>query len=199
MGTVKTGESNMLNQPDALELSGSQPTDLADGERWFVVHTLPHQERRAQIQLGNQSYRTFLPKREKTIRHARKLTTVVAPFFPRYMFIILDPEHDQWRPITGTIGVAGLVMQGDRPHPVPPGIVETLVASTGPNGLLQLRPQLKVGDPVRLTQGPFAEYLGTLDRLDDSGRVRVLLDMLGRRVPIMVEGHHIGPVVLPTP
>jgi transcription termination/antitermination protein NusG len=88
------------------------------------------------------------------------------------MFVILDPERDQWRAVNGTLGVARLVMQGERPHPVPPGIVETLVASTGPNGLLQMRPQLKVGDPVKLTQGPFAEYLGTLDRLDDSGRVR---------------------------
>jgi transcription elongation factor/antiterminator RfaH len=169
---------------------------LQDGERWFVVHTLPHQEKRAQIQLENQLYRTFLPKREKTIRHARKLTTVVAPFFPRYMFIILNPEHDQWRPINGTLGVARLVMQGERPNPVPPGIVEPLIASTGPDGLLQLRlgPQLKVGDSVRLTQGPFAEYLGTLDRLDESGRVRVLLDMLGRQVPVLAEGHHVGSV-----
>jgi transcription elongation factor/antiterminator RfaH len=169
---------------------------LHDGERWFVVHTLPHQEKRAQIQLENQRYRTFLPKREKTIRHARKLTTVVAPFFPRYMFIILDPEHDQWRPINGTLGVARLVMQGERPNPVPPGIVETLIASTGPDGLLQLRlgPHLKVGDSVRLTQGPFAEYLGTLDRLDESGRVRVLLDMLGRQVPVLAEGHHVRSV-----
>jgi len=189
----------MLNQSNAMASSEGQPIDLAAGERWFVVHTLPHQEKRAQIQLENQSYRTFLPKREKTVRHARKLMTVVAPFFPRYMFIILDPEHDQWRPVNGTLGVAGMVMQGDRPHPVPPGIVETLVAATGPNGLLQLRPQLKVGDPVRLTQGPFVEYLGTLDRLDDSGWVRVLLDMLGRHVPILVEGHHVGPVVLPMP
>ena len=119
-----------------LASSGRQPTDLADGERWFVVFTLPHQEKRAQTQLENQSYRTFLPKREKTVRHARKLTTVVAPFFPRYMFIILDPEHDQWRPVNGTLGVSRLVMQGERPNPVPPGIVETLVASTGPDGLL---------------------------------------------------------------
>jgi transcriptional antiterminator RfaH len=175
-----------------LASSGRQPTDLADGERWFVVFTLPHQEKRAQTQLENQSYRTFLPKREKTVRHARKLTTVVAPFFPRYMFVILDPEHDQWRPVNGTLGVSRLVMQGERPNPVPPGIVETLVASTGPDGLLQLRPQLKIGDPVRLTQGPFAEYLGTLDRLEESGRVRVLLDMLGRKVPVGVEGHHVG-------
>jgi transcriptional antiterminator RfaH len=168
--------------------------ELAGDQRWFVVHTLPHQEKRAQLQLENQSYRTFLPKRERTIRHARKLTTVVRPFFPRYMFVILDLERDQWRSVNGTLGVAGLVMQGDRPHPVPPGIVETLIASTGADGMLQLRPQLNVGDPVRLTQGPFAEYLGTLDRLDDSGRVRVLLDMLGRQVPILVEGHHVGRV-----
>jgi transcription antitermination factor NusG len=137
-----------------------------------VVHTLPYQEKRARIQLENQ---TFLPKREKTIRHARKLTTVVAPFFPRYMFIIFDPERDQWRPVNSTLGVGGMVVQGDRPQPVPPGIVETLIASTGSDGLLQLA-----------TAPQFAEYLGTLDRLDDSGRVRVLLDILGRRVPILV-------------
>jgi transcription elongation factor/antiterminator RfaH len=187
-------ESLLLNQSDAMAASGKQPIILADGERWFVVHTLPYQEKRAQIQLENQRYRTFLPKREKTIRHARKLTTAVAPFFPRYMFIILDPERDQWRPVDSTLGVGGMVMQGNRPQPVPPEIVETLIASTGSDGLLQLRPQLNVGDPVRLTQGPFAEYLGTFDRLDDSGRVRVLLDMLGRRVPILVEGHHVGRV-----
>jgi transcriptional antiterminator RfaH len=172
----------------------AQGLSLAGDERWFVVHTLPHREKRAQLHLANQSYRVFLPKRERTIRHARKLTTVVRPFFPRYLFLILDPERQQWRAVNGTLGVAGLLMQGDRPHPVPPGIVETLVASTGPDGMLQMRPQLNVGDPVRLTQGPFAEYLGTLDRLDDSGRVRVLLDMLGRQVPILVEGHHVGRV-----
>jgi transcription antitermination factor NusG len=183
----------MLDQSDATAASGNRITILADGERWFVVNTLPYQEKRAQIQLENQRYRTFLPKREKTIRHARKLRTVVAPFFPRYMFIILDPECDQWRPINSTLGVAGML---SLPHfaAIRSPMTTFAVAETGSDGLLQLRPQLNVGDPVRLTQGPFADYLGTLDRLDDSGRVRVLLDMLGRRVPILVEGHHVGRV-----
>src|SRR5262245_56200416 len=172
----------------------SQAIELGEGERWYVVHTLPHQENRAEVQLANQKYQIFLPKREKTVRHARKLTTTVAPFFPRYMFIVLDLERDQWRPINGTRGVARLVMQRDRPQPVPVGIVETLVASTGEDGLLKMRPRLSVGDPVRLMQGPFAEYLGTLDRLDDSGRVRILLEMLGRRVPVIVDDHHVGRV-----
>jgi transcription elongation factor/antiterminator RfaH len=182
-------ESPVLDQPVTTAACRDQPAIPADGERWFVVHTLPYQENRAQVQLENQRYRTFLPKRERTIRRARKLTTVVAPLFPRYMFIILDPEHDRWRPVNSTLGVAGMVVQGERPQPVPPGIVETLIASSGSDGLLKLRPQLNVGDRVRLTQGPFAEYLGTLDRLDDSGRVQALLDMLGRGVPILVEGH----------
>jgi len=111
----------MLDPPVTKAACRNQPTIAADGERWFVVHTLPYQENRAQIQLENQRYRTFLPKREKTIRHARKLTTVVAPFFPRYMFIILDPEHDRWRPVNSTLGVAGMVMQGDQPQPVKAG------------------------------------------------------------------------------
>ena len=48
---------------------------LGNGHRWFVVHTLSFGEARAQANLENQNFRAFLPKRQKTIRHARKLTT----------------------------------------------------------------------------------------------------------------------------
>ena len=67
-------------------------------ERWFVVHTLPHRESGAKGHLENQGYRTFLPRRWKTRRHARKLETVLAPLFPRYLFIALDLNRDRWRP-----------------------------------------------------------------------------------------------------
>jgi transcription elongation factor/antiterminator RfaH len=157
---------------------------LRDGERWYVVHTLPLCEARAEAQLENQKFRTFLPKRHKTVRHARKLSTVEAPFFPRYLFVILDPTRDHWRSVNGTFGVSSLVMRGDEPHPVPHGIVEALIASTDERGILQLGQQLKVGEPIRLAVGPFAEQLAILDRMDDSGRIRVLLGILGRQVPV---------------
>lgn len=174
----------MILETDRNEVSGKQPAVLDDHERWYVVYSLPHCEARAQVQLENQGFRTFLPRRQKTVRHARKLTSVVAPFFPRYLFVVLDLTRHQWRSISGTFGVANLVMQGDRPHPVPRGVVETLVASSDAGGLLQLHQQLRVGAPVRLAVGPFAERLAILDRLDDSGRIRVLLDILGRQVLI---------------
>ena len=157
---------------------------LREGQRWYVVHTLPLSEGRAEAQLNNQRFRTFLPKRQKTVRHARKLSTIEAPFFPRYLFVILDPARDHWRSVNGTFGVASLVMRGDEPHPVPRGIVETLIASTDAYGILQLGQQLKIGEPIRLAAGPFAEQLAILDRMDDSGRIRVLLGILGRQVPV---------------
>ncbi|HJU15260.1 MAG TPA: transcriptional activator RfaH [Stellaceae bacterium] len=162
----------------------SPPVALAEDERWYAVHTLPCNEARAEWHLGNQSFRTFMPKRRKTVRHARKLSTVEAPFFPRYLFVVLDLTRHQWRSVNGTYGVSRLVMRGDEPHPVPPGVVEALVASADANGVLQLDRHLQVGGPVRLLAGPFAEQLAVLEHLDDAGRVRVLLDIFGRKVAV---------------
>ena len=113
-----------------------------------------------------------------------RMVTPVASFVLTafYLFVVLDLTHHQWRSICSTVGVSSLVMQGDRPHPVPNGVVETLVASSDALGLLQLRQQLRVGGSVRLAAGPFAERLAILQHLDDSGRIRVLLDILGRQV-----------------
>jgi transcription elongation factor/antiterminator RfaH len=166
---------------------------LGDGERWYAVHTLPFAERRAAAQLDNQNFCTFLPKRQKTIRHARKLSTINAPFFPRYLFVALDLARHRWRSVNGTLGVSSLVMVGERPCPAPYGIVESLVAVADAEGVLQLHSDLKVGARVRLAAGPFADQLGVLDRLDDAGRVRVLLSMFGQQVPVCLSRAHVLP------
>jgi transcriptional antiterminator RfaH len=167
---------------------------LDDGERWYAVHAQPFCETRAQANLENQGLRTFLPKRLKTVRHARKLRTVASPFFPRYLFVVLDLDRDQWRSVNGTFGVSRLVMRRDLPEPVPRGIVETLLASADARGLLQLADKLKVGSSVRMLAGPFAEQLATLEHLDDLGRVRVLVDLLGRQVSISTAAEHVLPL-----
>jgi transcriptional antiterminator RfaH len=162
-------------------------SDVAPGSvRWYAVNTLPRREFRAQHQLKNQGFRVFLPQRLKTVRHARKLTNVQAPFFPRYIFIELDLTVHRWRSVNGTFGVRSLVMQGEMPQPVPRGIVETMIASIDGKDLLRFEHGLKPGSEVRLIAGPFAEQLGILDRLDDSGRIRVLLKIMGGTIPVQV-------------
>jgi transcription elongation factor/antiterminator RfaH len=157
-----------------------------DNARWYAVNTLPHREFGAKRQLENQGFRVFLPQRLKTVRHARKLTNVQAPFFPRYLFVELDLTFHRWRSVNGTFGVSSLVMQGERPVPVPHGIVETMLASVGDDNVLRFQHSLKAGAEVRLIAGPFADQLGILEHLNDTGRIRVLLNIMGGTIRVHV-------------
>ena len=161
--------------------SPSRPPDvqLGEHERWFCVRTQPRKESTAVLNLHRQGFRTFLPRLTKTVRHARKTRTVLAPLFPGYLFTPLDPDRRQWRPINGTFGVLGLIMEGDRPQPVPPGVVEAILALATTDETVDWGQRLEPGGRVRILTGPFADQLGTLCTLDDHGRARVLLEIMG--------------------
>lgn len=178
----------------AAKASPDISTPLGDGERWYAVHSLPLREIYAERHLRQQGFRTFLPKRRKTVRHARKLRVLEAAFFPRYLFIILDMTRHQWRSINGTFGVSRLVMRGEEPRPVPHGLVEALIEMGNAEGILQFGRELTIGSRVRLLAGPFADQLAVLDQLDDSGRVLVLLDILGRQVRISTNSGNLLPL-----
>jgi transcriptional antiterminator RfaH len=164
------------------------PFRLIEGERWYVVHTQPHRESRAQAHLAAQGFRAFLPRHRKTVRHARRLKTVSAPLFPCYLFVVLDLGRDRWRSVNGTFGVLRLVSGEESPIPVPAGVVESMVAKCGADGHLNLGRSLEVGDRVRVLSGPFADLIGELTRIDGAARVRVLLRLLGSEIPVSI-GH----------
>jgi transcription elongation factor/antiterminator RfaH len=168
---------------DQLEKGSAQNSSPL---RWYAANTAPHREFRSKRHLENQGFRVFLPERVRTIRHARKLTNVNAPFFPQYVFVELDLSVHRWRSVNGTFGVRSLVMQGETPLPIPDGVVEAMLASVDHKNLLYFEHYFKPGSEVRLVAGPFAEQLGILDRLDDSGRIRVLLSIMGATIPVQV-------------
>jgi transcription elongation factor/antiterminator RfaH len=157
---------------------------LQGNERWFLAHTQPKSERKAELHLGAQGFKTYCPQVQKTVRHARQLRTVRAPLFPRYMFLILDPGRDRWLSVRSTVGVSSLVTCEDRPVPVPKGVVEALIARTDEANLTRFDVDLNTGQAVRILSGPFADFMGTLERLDAAGRVRVLLTMMGSTVRV---------------
>lgn len=153
-------------------------------ERWYAVYTQPHAESRAVSHLNHQEFRTFCPRARKTVRHARKVTRALVPLFPNYIFVRLDISRDPWRSVNGTRGVIRVVGQGDFPVPVPAGIVEALLDRADQEGTINWVPLLKEGQAVRISDGPFMDFVGTLETLDGSGRVRVLLDLLGQLVGV---------------
>ncbi len=159
---------------------------FSSGWQWYVVATLPHREKLATERLGNQGFQTFFPRRLKTVRHARKSFDRVVSYFPGYVFVSLDLQADQWRSVNGTFGVRSLIMGGDYPLPVPRGVVENLQEMTDEDGFLKPIEVLRPGDNVRVLNGPMADMIGQIDRLDGKHRARVLLDMLHGRVPLVV-------------
>jgi transcriptional antiterminator RfaH len=146
--------------------------------RWFLVRTQPGRELTAEFQLERQGYRTFLPKVLKTVRHARRLTTKVSAFFPGYLFIELDLARERWRSINGTFGVSHLVMRGETPAVAPKGVVEDLIGCSDALGLHR-PPSPRAGERVRILAGPFSNQIAVVQRLDGSGRVRLLLEAMG--------------------
>jgi transcriptional antiterminator RfaH len=156
--------------------------------RWHAVHTQPHREVEVENQLRIQGFVPFLPLCSKTVRHARRFRTARAAFFPRYLFVHLNPDRDRWRSVNGTYGVSRLVMAGDRPAPVPVGVVESLQLLTNSAGCISMQPLLQPGQKVRVLSGPFAEMIGELARVDASQRARVLLDIMGGRISVQIGG-----------
>ncbi len=167
---------------------------LRPGERWYVVRTQPRREVLAHDQLARQGFRPFLPRLRRTVRHARRLRTVLVPLFPDYLFLPLDLERVRWRSVNATRGVISLVMFGKRPSVVPEGVVEEIAQLSGADGVIDPAPILRPGKRVRLTRDPFGDVVAELLELDDRGRARILLEILGGTRVLLVDRHQLMPV-----
>jgi transcriptional antiterminator RfaH len=157
--------------------------------RWYVVQTQPHAETKAMGHLIRQGFAAYLPRYLKRRRHARRVETVAAPLFPRYLFVTVDMETQRWRSIHSTTGVARLVCNGDDPAPVPPDVVAALQRREDAAGFVKLerRVQFAPGERVRVVDGVFADNLGLFEGMADRERVAILLDLLGRKVRILLD------------
>ncbi|MGL4303523.1 MAG: transcription termination/antitermination protein NusG, partial [Sphingomonas sp.] len=157
---------------------------------WHVVQAQPHRETRAAQELENQGFRTFLPCCLRRRRHARQTSMVSTPLFPGYLFVAFDVLVQRWRSINGTVGVVRLVTAMDCPLPIARGVVEGLMARRDADGYIPLptRDQFARGDVVRVAEGSFADALGLFEEVKDHDRIAILLDLLGRKVRVLIDG-----------
>jgi transcriptional antiterminator RfaH len=158
-------------------------------QRWYVVQAQPNAELKAVAHLNRQGFATYLPRYMKRRRHARRVEHVPAPLFPRYLFVGIDLAAQRWRSIFSTVGVSRLVCNGDTPQAVPDQIVAALRGREDEAGFVRLdvRPNFRVGDKICVLDGALAGCFGLYEGMKDSERVAVLLDMLGRKVRVMVD------------
>lgn len=164
------------------------------GPLWYVIQTQPNGEARATTNLDQQGFEVYAPRYLKTCRHARRIMTVKAPLFPRYIFVRIDVTMQQWRVINSTYGVSRLIERGGLPTPVVAGVVEALKLRAGIDGFFKVDAgalRFKSGDSIRVRQGAFDECLGIFEARTDSERVAILLELLGRKVRVVLDAQAI--------
>ena len=162
---------------------------------WYVVETHSHAEAKAAAHLRRQGFEIYLPRYCKKRRHARRVESVVAPLFPRYLFVAIDMATQRWRSIRSTVGVARLVSNGDMPTSVSADVIDRLRQREDANGFVHLESHatLAPGDRIRIVSGAFEACLGLFEGITDSERVTILLEFLGREVRILLEATSVVP------
>ncbi len=157
-------------------------------KQWYAIYTQPRNEERAREHLERQGFEVFLPLYLKRRSHARRVTMVPAPLFPRYLFVSFDADQQRWRAIRSTRGVIDLVSNGDHPVPVPESVISEMERRRGDDGYVVLARHLdlKRGSRIRIDTGPFAATEAIFEAKRDEDRVVALLSLMGREVMVQL-------------
>jgi len=148
---------------------------------WFLAQLKPNCASIAEKNLNRQGFATFLPLEEETKQRGGKFVTAVRPLFPGYIFVSFDVTNGPWRAVNSTSGITRLVSFGKAPAPVPLDLVSQLMLRCETSGNLLPSKLLKPGDQVRVTRGPFADFVAEIEAIAPDRRVWVLLDIMGGR------------------
>ncbi len=113
----------------------------------------------------------------------------LVPIFGVYHFVRFDPEHDPWQKMFELVGVFGIAVHNNKPRPLPNALIDGLRAKEIGGAIpddtrIADLPVFELGELVRVVNGPFRGFNGTIGSLDEAGRISVLLSLFGRATPV---------------
>jgi transcriptional antiterminator RfaH len=147
---------------------------------WYVVMAKPKQDELAAQHLAAQNYQVYLPRCrvEKTLRG--KKVHRIESLFPRYLFVKLDDQNQDWGPIRSTRGVMQMLRFGLNPARVSDDLIDSIKRQEQLALNNQAQNALKEGDVVRVESGAFYGLDGIFYNYDADQRVILLMTILGQ-------------------
>ncbi len=179
------------------ELDGaSSEEDSGPKSEWFVIHSYSGMENKVKKNLEH---------RAESMGMTDRILQVVVPteteieikdgvrreverrVFPGYILIEMIMDEDSWYVVRNTPGVTSFVGMGNKPSPLSAAEVERImirIESDEP----RIKVSFEVGERVRITEGPFAEFTGVVETIDpDKGKARVMVSFFNRETPVEVD------------
>ena len=165
-----------------------------ENSQWFLVYTKAREEERAQKNLENQGFETFFPMiAYENINQPKSFSC--KPMFPRYLFISMNAERDNWTHIKSTRGVSHLVIFGDKFAAVPNSVVTFLKTKVDHNNIIEqkiLRQEFEKGDKLVIKKGVLKGKKATFLSATSKERVRILLKLMNELIVTDIPGHDLG-------
>ena len=186
--------NNDLLDGDADASEESQ--DVADGREWYVVHCYSGMETRVKrnlehrvesMSMENRIFAVVVPTEEQIELKDGERRVVERRVFPGYILVQMILDDDSWSVVRNTPGITGFVGIGNRPTPLSAAEVDHIMSRIEA-GQPRVQVNFKVGDKVRITEGAFADFHGTVEEIDvERGKVRILVSIFGRETPVDVD------------
>ncbi len=191
-----------VEAPDVQEVEVEDPNliQIANEDNpkahWYVVHTYSGRESRVAetlrqraetLNLTDKIIKILIPTKEKIQIKKGQRKKIREKIFPGYMMVNMIMDDDAWLAVRTTNGVTGFVGTSSKPSPIPTHEVEAIhqySQQTSP----QYKAEFVEGQAVRITDGPFNDFLGTVQNIDeDKGQVEVLINIFGRETPVELD------------
>jgi transcriptional antiterminator NusG len=176
--------------------------DEENDPRWYIVHTYSGQEdlveknlklRIQSLDMQDRIMQVLVPTEEEVVFKEGKRKSEQRKLFPGYILVQMMMDDESWYAVRNTPGVTGFVSSEDehdkRPKPVPleDKQVEDILKQAEVNPA-RVKIGLELGETVRITEGPFVDFIGAVSDVDEGkGKVRVLVSFFGRETPVELD------------
>lgn len=178
------------------EREAKRPSDGADEPNWFVIHTYSGYENKVKqnlehridsMEMKDRIFRVVVPTEEEIEIKNGQRRTVQKKVFPGYVLVQMILGDDSWYVVRNTPGVTGFVGLGTRPTPLEDTEVRAILKQMEAEAP-KVRVNYQVGQAVKITDGPFTDFEGVVDAIDqEKGKVRVLVSFFGRETPVELD------------
>lgn len=167
-----------------------------EGTEWYVIHSYSGYENKVRKNLQHriesmgmqdQIFQIVVPTEEEVELKDGQRRTIERRVFPGYILVEMLLDEDSWYVVRNTPGVTGFVGSGNNPTPLRQEEVDNILKRMDAEAP-KIKVSFKIGQKVRIVEGPFEDFMGTVDEIDfDRARVRVLVNFFGRETPIELD------------
>jgi transcriptional antiterminator NusG len=194
---VEKASEETLKAPETEEAAKFvAPAPKVYRGKWYIVHTYSGHENKVaktlmqRVQAMGFEERIFdalVPTRDTIRVRGGKKETIKEKIFPGYILVNMDLSDEAWVLVRTTPGVTSFVGAQNKPTPIRDDEVQAIVAFVGQKDPVY-KAQFSLGEAVKITDGPFSDFLGTIESIDEAkGKVKVLVSIFGRETPVELD------------